>query len=100
MEYNVGDSVCVLPYKQIEAMFESRREGGGGYMPDSIFFNPAMKVYCGRTFVISSRITNRRYKLQGVDHWVFHPDWFVEVTPPEDMTVTVSFEDMLDAMHD
>ena len=95
MEYHVGDTVCVLPYEQIKATFVD-----GRHAEDGLYFNPAMEKYCGRTLVISRRLTSTRYCLRGAEDWLFCPDWFEEYTPPNDVTITISFEDMMDAMHD
>lgn len=95
MEYNVGDTVFVLPYEQIEATFID-----GSHTEDGLYFNQAMKQYCGRTFVIERCVTSTRYRLQGADDWLFHTDWLGECTPSEDAVIMMSFEDMMSAMHD
>ena len=95
MEYNIGDIVYVLPYEQIKTTLAD-----GMHTDDGLYFNPAMEKYCGRTFVIRNRLTSVRYHLEGADGWFFHPDWFVEDTPSEDVTITMSFGDMMDAMCD
>ena len=95
MEYHVGDTVYVLPYEQIKMTLVD-----GSRADDGLYFNPAMEKYCGRTFVIKNCLTSARYRLEGAGGWLFHPDWLVEDGPPKDVTITMSFEDMMDVMHD
>ena len=93
--YNIGDTVRVLPYKQLKMTLAD-----GCHADDGLFFNRDMIKYCGRTFVIERLTSPAHYCLIGAEGWTFHQDWLEEDTPPEDVTVTMSFEDMMDAMHD
>lgn len=67
-EYEVGDLVCVLPYEEIEAQFESGRTLSISHCS----FPKPMEKYCGKEGKITKAWLSEF--TDGPDKWRYHID--------------------------
>lgn len=80
-KYLPGDTVRVISWDEIKSIgipyLQAYR------LPSGIYFNPHMKAYCGREFIIDYITANNpdcsRYTLAGVDNWMFSDEMLTPV---------------------
>ncbi len=90
-DYKPGDKVRVRDYKEIQAQFVD-----GHRLPSGCYFPSVMKAYCGEeTIVLYFAQAGTRYKLKGMEDWVFTDEMLESVDEPIIGNCEISFASLL-----